>query len=291
MQIDVVVVSYESAEQLPACLTALPRGTRVTVVDNASQDGSARVAASLGARVVRNASNVGFAAGANLGATFGEADLLLFLNPDAVIGEADLRRLVSALETDPATAAVGPRLLHGDAEQRPSWPFPSPAATWAEALAVHRLRRHSAADGAVPFVVGACLLVRRRAFEELGGFDERFWLYGEEADLCRRLWDSGWRVRHVADAAAGHFGQASASSVEALAFEHFQRGAEHFVAKHHGRGGLLAHRVGLLVGSLVRLPLLAAGKGAEARERFSTRRAMVARLVRVLTSHPTRVAP
>src|SRR6185312_16727323 len=79
MSVDVVVVTYESAAQLRDCLTALPPGTAVTVVDNASTDGSADLAESLGARVVRNAENTGFAAAANAGAREGNAELVLFL--------------------------------------------------------------------------------------------------------------------------------------------------------------------------------------------------------------------
>lgn len=293
MKIDVVVVTYESARELASCLTALPGEASVWVVDNASRDGSAKLARGLGALVVRNQRNLGFAAAANQGARLGHGDLVLFLNPDATIPEPDLRRLVAVLEGDPRLLAVGPCLRHPDGtEQRAWWPFPSAAATWAEALGLRRLRPSRAgADGLVPFVVGACLLVRRRHFETLGGFDERFWLYGEEADLCYRARRRGWRVRHVADATARHVGGASGHAIGRLAFEHFQRGTEHFILKHHGWRALVAHRLGLLTGSLLRLPLLAAGRRPDAAARVTTRRAVTARLTGVLLRHPTRVAP
>jgi N-acetylglucosaminyl-diphospho-decaprenol L-rhamnosyltransferase len=291
--LDVVVVTYESAAELAGCLTALPREARVVVVDNASRDRSAELARELGAQVVRNPRNRGFAAAANQGARLGNGDLVLFLNPDAAIREPDLRRLVAALEGDPRLFAVGPRLRHPDGgEQRAWWPFPSAAATWAEALGLRRLwPPRAGADGAVPFVVGACMLVRRRQFEALGGFDERFWLYGEEADLCYRARRRGWRVGHVPDATARHVGGASGHHLGRLAFEHFQRGTEHFILKHQGGGALLAHRLGLLTGSLLRLPLLAVAGRASADARLARRRAVAARLATVLLRHATRVAP
>ena len=289
MRLDVVVVAYESAGHLPACLGALPAEATVVVVDNASGDRSAAVAEEHDALVVRNSRNRGFAAAANQGAALGQADLLLFLNPDAVIDAPDLERLAASLDGDPRLFAVGPSLRRPDGrEQRAWWPFPSPTATWLEALGLHRLRPPQAgAYGAVPFVVGACLLVRRQRFEALGGFDERFWLYGEEADLCYRAWARGWHVRHVADATARHVGGASGHAIGRLAFEHFQRGTEHFILEHHGRRALLAHRVGLLAGSVLRLSL--AGVWRPASARITTRRAVTARLAGVLLRHPTRV--
>ena len=293
MTLDVVVVTYESARHLTRCLAGLPAGADVVVVDNASADGSAELARTLGARVVRNPGNLGFAAAANQGARLGRGGLVLFLNPDAALDPASLERLVDAVEGDPSVFAAGPRLRHPDgSEQRAWWPFPSARATWIEALGLHRLRPvGTGPDGSVPFVVGACLLARRWHFETLGGFDERFWLYGEEADLCYRAARRGWTVRYVPEATAEHVGGASGHAIGSLAFEHFQRGTEHFVVKHHGRPALLAHRLGLLTGSLLRLPLLYAGRPTDTSARIAVRRAATARLAGVLLRHPTRVAP
>jgi GT2 family glycosyltransferase len=291
MTLDVVVVTYESARHLPRCLAGLPAGTEVVVVDNASSDGSAELARALGAQVVRNPRNLGFAAAANQGVRLGKGDLVLFLNPDATIDPESLERLAAAVGDDDGVFAAGPRLRHPDGrEQRAWWPFPSASATWVEALGLHRLRRATPGqDGSVPFVVGACLLARRRHFEALGGFDERYWLYGEEADLCYRAARRGWTVRYVPEAAAEHVGGASGHAIGSLAFEHFQRGTEHFILEHHGRRALLAHRLGLLSGSLLRLPLLYAGRRSAAGARLAVRRAATARLAGVLLRHPTRV--
>ena len=280
-ELDVVVVSYESAPHLGACLRALPSAARLVVVDNASRDGSADLAAGLGAEVVRNEENHGYTAAANAGARRGDREYLLFLSPDATVDERSLAALGRVLGADDRLAAVAPRLVYEDgSEQRVAWPFPSPLGTWLEALGLHRVHEPRAG-----FVVGTCLLVRRRMFEALGGFDERFWLYGEEADFARRAAERGWRVAAVEGAVARHAGGASAAAARGLVFEHFQRGAEHFIAKHHGRAGLVVHRIGLLVGSALRVaPLALAGDS-----RAATRGAVASRLVRTLLTAPGRV--
>lgn len=285
MDLDIVIVTYRSAAHLPACLASLQESAKVVVVDNASGDASAEIAEAAGAKVIRNAENLGFAAAANRGAREGKAKLVLFLNPDAVVGGDDLEKLAAAFGADERLAAAGPRLVTPEgAEQRAWWSLPSPGATWTEALGLHRIR--SSQGGGRGFAVGACLMVRRSAFEALGGFDERFWLYGEETDLCRRLWDAGWRVCLVPGAVATHIGGASGDGPAGVAFEHFQRGAEHYIAKHYGRAGLVLHRLGLLVGSMLRLPALLLRPGDP---RTGRRWRMARRQARRLVTHPTRV--
>ena len=243
--LDVVIVTHQSAKHLPGCIGALPPGVRTIVVDNASTDGSAEVARRLGCEVLRNAENDGFARAVNRAAREKvHATKMLLLNPDAHVSEPDLERLLAAVAED-GVAVAGPRLQHPNGEdQRPWWDFPSPSRAWKEALGLHRLRSPDFARSAdVPFLVGACFLVRTAAFRAVGGFDERYWLYGEEADLCKRLHAAGWRIRYVADAVAIHIGGASSDgdSSEHVR-EHFIRGSERFVLTHHGTASLMAFR-------------------------------------------------
>ncbi|MCA1709432.1 MAG: glycosyltransferase family 2 protein, partial [Actinobacteria bacterium] len=263
MNVDVVVVSYQSASLLPECVQTLPSDVSVVVVDNASTDGSADVAAALGVRVLRNQDNAGFARAANQGAAEGNGELILFLNPDARIKPAELEKLVNHLDRDPTQAVVGPRLVGLDGtEQRAWWPFPTARRAWVEAFGGLRLagrRLDRTEDG---FVVGACLLIRRSVFEALRGFDERFWLYGEEADLCWRVRDLRLGVALVLDAVAVHIGGASGMESPEVVFEHFSRGSEIFVEKHAGPPSLLAYRLAVLTGSILRIGVLrAAGRG------------------------------
>lgn len=283
MNIDVVIVTYNSASRLAKVLGALPGEAEVIVVDNASIDDSAGVAEAHGATVVRGSVNAGFAAGCNRGAALGHAKTILFLNPDALIETDALERLLAALDDDPQIGVASPRLIHdGGHKQRVQWPYPAAAGAWREAFGIGR----SMEEAAQGFVVGACLAVRREAFEAVGGFDERFWLYGEEADLCRRIEDLGWTIRRIPSATAEHVGGASTGEdpvSREVVFEHFIRGGEHFVDKHGGRGALVSYRAANLVGSLGRGTLGVGRRSAEHRRR-------AARIARTSISAPGRVA-
>ncbi len=135
-------------------------------------------------------------------------------------------------------------------------------------------------------MVGACFAVRRDAFEAAHGFDESFWLYGEEADLCARIAELGWTIATVDDAVARHVGGTSGNAtpdLAALSGEHFERGGEHFVAKHGGPRALVSYRLANLTGSALRGAL---GLGALASEHRTRAR----RLFRELRHSPRTVA-
>jgi GT2 family glycosyltransferase len=188
MAFAVVIVTYNSAAVLPGCLDRLPPGTPVVVVDNASDDSSAAIAAAHGATVLRQDRNLGFGTACNRGAAAVPGADLLFLNPDARPEPGALERLAATLAAFPDAGAVGP-LLHGDdgrpglrdgspLHDRPAGPpLPSPVGPccW-------------------PLLTGAALLVRRAAFDALGGFDEAIFLYHEDDDLSLRLRQAGWSL-------------------------------------------------------------------------------------------------
>jgi N-acetylglucosaminyl-diphospho-decaprenol L-rhamnosyltransferase len=248
--VDVVVVAYRSADTLRGCvapLTSMP-GVRVTVVDNASPDDSAATVADLPVRLISAPRNGGFSYGCNLGAAGAAAPYLLFLNPDARLDAAALDALVAVLRDDPATALVAPRILDDDGSLSFSLRrFPRLRSTYAQALFVHRLLpRASWTDelirdpapyerpGPQEWVSGACMLVRRSAFEAIGGWDERFFLYCEDTDLCLRLRQAGHAVRYEPAAVVHHVGGASSGAGETqaiaarsrvlYAYKHLRRG-------------------------------------------------------------------
>jgi len=228
-----VVVAYRSAETLRGCvapLAAMP-GVSVTVVDNASPDESADVVADLDVTVIRAPRNGGFSYGCNLGAADAAAPYLLFLNPDARIDADALTGLIDVLRTNPDTGLVGPRILDDDGSLSPSLRrFPRLRSTYAQALFLHRVwplaswtdelirdETAYAVAGTAEWVSGACMLVRRDAYEQIGGFDERFFLYCEDTDLCLRLWNAGFAVRFEPSAAVHHVGGASSGAGETQA--------------------------------------------------------------------------
>ncbi len=245
-----VVVAYGGADLLRRCLGALERTVAVTVVDNSSSKDVRAVALELGAAYVDAEKNLGFAAAVNIvlrSLLNGPPRDILLLNPDAVLTPDQLELLAAhlRLEGNERLAAVAPRLVDGDGRvQRVLWPFPSPARAWLDALGVGSLRPRSA------FVIGAVLLLRWEAVREIGMFDERFFLYAEEADWQRRAVERGWRSRVCTDAVARHAGAGASDDPrrrEAL----FHAAQEIYVRKWHGQFGWLLYRLGVLAGAVV----------------------------------------
>lgn len=218
----VVVVTWQNAAEVPALLAslapALAAGAELVVVDNASTDGTVesvrRIAPA--ARIVANAANVGFAAGANQGAAESVRPLVLFLNPDAVVEPDALPRARAYLDAHPDVAVVGCRTLNADGSPQPTVDrFHGVRGLVAEALAGRAVGARGtapAASGLVDWVYGSFLLVRRAAFAAVGGFDEAYEMYGEDLDLCHRLTAAGWHVGYCADAVIVHHGNRSGAA-------------------------------------------------------------------------------
>jgi GT2 family glycosyltransferase len=285
--VGVVVVTYRSEETIDACLVSLRRGrdvvADVVIVDNASDDATLARAATHGVRTVRNTENRGFAAAANQGCAESGGDYVLFLNPDAELHSDCVARLADALDTNPALGIVGPaRIVSPAGDLIPYWPFPRAAHTWFVALGLARLRPPAPAKG---FVVGTCMLVRRELFERLGGFDEEFWMYGEDADLCRRALAAGAESAVVPGTAIDHIG--GHSSARGDTFEAFHRGTELFIAKYYGGRALASHRVADLFGAVVRSVVMWPTR----RERSRWFARLARRQARLLRRQPTAVAP
>jgi len=262
--VDVVVVSYNRQDLLASCLASLgesERATRVFVVDNASSDGSAALVAARypEVRLLVNDTNVGFAAAVNRGVTSGSSPLVLLLNSDAAVEPSTLDTLARALDEDLRIAAVGPRILGDDGELELS--TGRTMSLWNEAwfkligamggsrgwLFGRRLRRWYGADRDTLSLTAACLLVRREAYEEMAGLDERFFLYAEDVDLCRRLRHAGWRLRYVARATVRHLRGGSGSADPAPAALAYRASQVAFYAKHRGPLSRLMLRVYLEV--------------------------------------------
>jgi N-acetylglucosaminyl-diphospho-decaprenol L-rhamnosyltransferase len=265
-EVDAVIVSYRSAATLRGCVEPLTRlpGVRVTVVDNASPDDSVETVADLPVDLVRSPRNGGFSYGCNLGAARGSAPYVLFLNPDARMGAEALAGMLRVIRAEPETALVGPRIVDDSGEL--AWSlrrFPRHRSTFAQALFAHRLLPRQAwtdeliRDAAAyeerwspEWVSGACMLVRRDAFERIGGFDERFFLYCEDTDLCRRLWAAGHVVRFEPAAEVWHVGGASSEPGETQAVA--ARSRVLYARKHMGRARAVLEATGVALGEATR---------------------------------------
>ncbi len=222
-----VIVSYNTRIPLKECIaSALQEGAEpVVVVDNASSDGTAAMVRTAFPRVLlhANQTNRGYGAAANQGIASCSAPYVMVLNGDARLAPGALRALARRFDEHPEVAVVGPRLLNLDGSLQPScyafpgslkWVFDNDVSSGLTRRLpflrdrLLRVWRHDR-ERAVPWVKGAALAIRRRAFEAVGGFDESFSLDDEEADLCRRLTAAGWRVLFTPSAAVHHIHGAS----------------------------------------------------------------------------------
>lgn len=264
-RVDVVVVSYNSRDQLRSCVGALSRSpwANVIVVDNESVDASLDVVADLEVDAVSSGWNGGFAFGVNTGWRRGSAPYVLLLNPDARIDPEELAILADVLDREPSVGIAAPRITspdgHLDFSQRR---FPRLRSIYAQALFLHRAFPEAAwsddvvrdraaydADGEPDWVSGACLLIRRTLLEELGGLDESFFMYGEDKDLCRRVRSLGHCVRFVAGATSLHVG--GASTPRASSYAMLATSRRRYAAKHGEHG--LPTRLGIALGHATHL--------------------------------------
>lgn len=261
--LSVVLVNYNAGGELRLALRSLVDhlgdvAWDAVVVDNASIDGSDAIAGEFAPRVrlVRNTRNVGFGSGVNLGAAGSEAPLLLVMNPDCRLTADAVTVLQTVLEREPACAVVGPRILDPDGVLQGSARGDPDVLTgffgrtsWLGAFLpfLPVARRNVAADAAigtglpsviVDWVSGACLLVRRAAFEAVGGFDERYFLYWEDADICRRLRARGFDVRYVPGATVIHQVGRSSQTARASSIRAFHASAHLYYVTHVAPGAL-----------------------------------------------------
>jgi N-acetylglucosaminyl-diphospho-decaprenol L-rhamnosyltransferase len=274
--VSTLVVSWNNRDFLGRCLESLPSDSEIVVVDNASTDGSASTVADLPIAVIELGENRGFAAGCNAGwQADPDADFVLFLNPDATIDADSVRRLARVAE-QPGAGAAAPRILEGDGSVAPSLRrFPRLRSTFAQALFLHRLARdaawsteliHDPAAYQRPWnpewVSGACMLLKRQTVERLGGLDEGFFMYCEDKDLCRRLWDLGLGVRYEPEAVAVHHGGASAPRTALLPVLATSR--IRYAHKHAGRAAALGERIAVALWALTHLVVSRGGRAARA---------------------------
>lgn len=252
-----IVVYFRTYACLTSCLHGLRTQTlppdEIIVIDNSSAvDGlDVRPVPGEDWRWVRAERNLGFGAACNLGAQIARSDYLLFLNADVVLRDDACEQLRLVVESSPGTGVIGPRIYGADGRiELSARTFPSVttgllgrSSLLTQMLA--RLRRTpsgvSAAlgpAGRVDWISGACMLMPREAFEQVGGFDENYWMYWEDADICRRLRDRGWDARFCTDAQAHH--STGSSGQSRLTIEAFHTSAARYYERHVARNALTA---------------------------------------------------
>jgi GT2 family glycosyltransferase len=265
-KISCIVVSYNVKHHLEACLASLKaaQADEVIVVDNASPDGSAMVVKTQfpDVKLIALTQNLGFSAAVNAGANVASGELLLLLNPDAYLDTMSLPAMAQLLEERQEVVAVGFRQIDTHREFQLSFGLWPTVATELLRCVVQRrldakqlflgrmLDRLLRQPQEVGFVAGSSLLVRRSAFDAIGGFDEGFFLYFEDIDFCMRLRVAGGRVFYDPRFTVMHHRGQSANTQSQLARQAYRRSQHYFWRKH---GGLITSRL---------LPVYAKWRGA-----------------------------
>jgi GT2 family glycosyltransferase len=267
--VEVLIVAFGAPGLLDSCLAALDAQFPVIVVDNSSDPAVRDVAQRHGAAYHDPGANLGFAGGVNSGITClgrPEADLLL-LNPDAEIGPDGIRQLERCLHVGSRRSCVAPAQTDpkGGKPAKVAWPYPTPLGAWAEAVGLGRLRRGNR------FMIGSILLLSADALTEVGGFDERFFLYAEETDWQLRASKLGWTSVLCPEVVATHVGAGTGGDRKAR-YIRFHASKERYIRKHYGTSGWWIFRTGVMAGSMVRSLVLGGRRGRAAADRFHTYR-------------------
>ncbi len=270
--IDVVIVSHGQAEIASRAARSIRSSGDVvmslTIVNTAVDPAVEALAgdSSLGVTVLSRPANPGYGAAANDGIALGHAPLVLVANADVWVHCEALDELAKALDQAPDAACVGPLLLNTDGSPQDSaFAFPGlgqavfdliplPARLRGSRLNGRLWSREAARD--VDFVLGAFMLMRRRALELVGGFSSGYWMYAEEVDLCRRFRDDGWRVRYVPTAHVTHIRAAATSARDDEMLPQLYRSRARWYRRHRAKP-LARVAVGLMwmgLGLRARLP-------------------------------------
>lgn len=270
-EVSVIVVSYNTREMTIECLRSVyldlgERKSDVWVVDNNSRDGSAEAIRKTfpDVHVIESERNAGFGAANNLAMREASGEFFLLLNSDAFLIPGAMAALIACARSHPKAAVIGPRLVNEDGSLQVScYRFPSPTRAWLENLWISSLFPNHAALGdyrrwrhdverPVDSVIGACMLVRREAFDQTGGFDEAYFMYQEETDWQKTLRERGWTILFTPEAKVTHLGGASGKDESLKVSAHFFDSLDYYERKHHGTLGLVSLRVAMTIGCLVR---------------------------------------
>lgn len=250
--VSVAIVSWNTRELLRACLASLPYasarvGIEAIVVDNASTDGSAEMVRQEYPEVVllENATNAGFTRATNQAIEEASGELVFLLNSDAAVREGCIERLVEVAFSDETMGAVAPKLVNPDGSTQPSagqfprmWhrAFPGRFERRYQAQLGRRLSSSATGWAEIDWLAGAAVLLRRGTLEQIGLLDERFFMWYEDLDFCRRLQRAGLRRVLVDDAVVVHHGRESARQVDDLTLQEQMFDSEYtYLRLHAGR--------------------------------------------------------
>lgn len=254
MKLSIILVNWNTRELTHNTLASVYRETsgidfEVIVVDNKSADDSVAMIKRdfPQVKLIENTNNDGFAKGNNLGLTIAQGEYLMLLNTDTIVHDKAITKLVSYLDTHTDTMMVGPRLLNGDGTFQHACRrnLPDIWNSFFHLFGFTKLFKNNAAINnykkynqdpnttePVTALSGAAMLFRRKVYEHTGGLDERFFMYGEDLDFCKQVFDEGWITMYVADAKITHFGGGSSAKRRTKSLVNFYEAMWLYYDKH-----------------------------------------------------------
>ena len=251
-QVSIIIVNYNGCGVIVDCLTSIyghlsTSAIEVIVVDNDSQDGSPELIAQKFPQVnlLRQSKNGGFGTANNVGARQAQGEYLLLLNSDTLVTGNILPTLLAQLTSDAQIGIVGPRLLNPDGSFQFS--IAHEISLWGEWRTLRQVKKYRIPanrpalatqydhDQVVDIVVGAAMLMRRALFEQVGGFDEAFFMYFEESDLCQRVRALGYKILYTPAATVIHIGGYSVAQAAGPMAVEYRRSQRYYYRKHRPR--------------------------------------------------------
>jgi len=260
MKLSIVIICWNDGRVIRDCLHSIYAGTHSTeleviVADNASTDGSVELIRQNfpQVRVLENGANLRFSKANNVGIQASHGELILILNPDTLIHGGALDKWVEFADRHPEAGGFGCRVLNRDGSyQHPARPFPTIWRAWLAALYLRPLAHLSDVfisdtytnwkgdtERQVDWQSGCCMMFRADLLKRLGGFDDRFYYYYEDVDLCRRVWDAGYPIVYTPRVTVTHLGGQSTSQRFPIPFELDKyRNRYRYFYKYYGRRGV-----------------------------------------------------
>ncbi len=275
MKLSIVILCWNDQKVIGDCLRSIFEGTRKTsfeviVSDNGSTDGSVDLIRKEfpRVRVLENGANLRFAKGNNVGIDASQGEYVLILNPDTIVHEGALDGIVAYADSHPEGGAFGCKVLNVDGTyQRCQWPPYTLRSEWFAALYLGWLshiserfhadayaRWNGTTERTVGWLAGCCILIRSELLKRLNGFDEQFFYYYEDTDLCRRVWEAGYSILYTPDFAITHLqGQSTTNRFPPVTFAlDAQITRYRYYYKYYGSGGARSCRRSRLAGVLLR---------------------------------------
>lgn len=283
--ITIVIVNWNSKDMLKNCINSIIKHNnmeliRIVVVDNDSSDNTAEMVSNIFPFVIfiNSGGNIGFARANNIALPYINTKFVLFLNPDTLVYENTINKMIHFMKDHDEVAIVSCKMKYpegqldnlgtdGGAHTLALQWFTSPLTEFISIMFltdknIQRFKNilpyHDPnKSGYVKKIMGTCMIIRKIVLDDIGGYDERFFMYGEDADLCKRITDRGWKLYYLSDAEIVHFcGGSSKKTIKEFPIVTMCESIRKLIEKYYGISGSILYRITIFTGSIFRIMLL-----------------------------------